>query len=328
MKIFAIVALFSMCSVEAQTPPKPPVKLPPMPQGSAAPVAPPSTVPVPFAVPGAAPSAPADFNKVILTIGNEKITAGQYDDMLASLPPQVQTAARGPQKRQFVEQLVLLKLLSQEAVKRKVDQKPAVQKQLAFQRDNLLAGALYQDLLENVKVDTAAAQKYYEEHKSEYEQVKGRHILIRMKGSPSPATPNKKELTEDEALAKAQEIRKKLVAGEDFATLAKAESDDTGSGANGGDLGFFKRGQMVPPFEQAAYSLPVGQISEAVKSQFGYHIIKIDRKDSKTFDEVREEIEKKLRPEIAKAEADDLRKKAPVMIDDSFFGPPAPPAVK
>lgn len=283
---------------------------------------------MPFPAPGAAPSAPADFNKVILTIGNEKITAGQYDDMVASLPPQVQSAARGPQKRQFVEQLVLLKLLSQEAVKRKVDQKPAVQQQLAFQRDNLLAGALYQDLVANVKVDTAAAQKYFEEHKSEYEQVKGRHILIRMKGSPSPLTPNKKELTEEEALAKAQEIRKKLIAGEDFGMLAKTESDDTGSGANGGDLGFFKRGQMVPPFEQAAYSLPVGQISEPVKSQFGYHLIKIDQKDTKTFDEVREEIEKKLRPEIAKAEADDLRKKASVTIDDSFFGPAASPAVK
>jgi len=127
------------------------------------------------------------------------------------------------------------------------------------------------------------------------------------------------------------------VAGADFAELAKTQSDDTGSGANGGDLGFFKHGQMVPPFEQAAFSLPIGQISEPIKTPFGYHIIKVEQKESKTFDEVRPEIEKKLRPELAKNEVEDLRKNANVTIDEGFFGPaptaatpvpPIPPAVK
>src|ERR1017187_9098563 len=75
-----------------------------------------------------------------------------------------------------------------------------------------------------------------------------------------------KELTDEEALAKAQEIRKKLVDGADFATLAKAESDDAGSGANGGDLGTFGKGRMVPAFEQVAFTIAVGELSEPVKS--------------------------------------------------------------
>lgn len=268
-----------------------------------------------------------DPQKVIVTMGNEKITVAQYDQMVAALPEQIQTAARGPGKRQFIEQLIRLKLLAQEAERRKLEQKPVVQQQLEFQRENLLAGAAYQDMLLTAKVDDAAGRKYYDEHKSEYEQVKARHILIRVKGSPSPAGAGKKELTDEEALAKAQEVRKKLAGGADFAEVAKAESDDTGSGANGGDLGFFKHGQMVPPFEQAAFSLPIGQLSEPVKTPFGYHIIKVEQKESKPFEEVHAEIEAKLRPEIAKKQVEDLRTKAAVTLDEGFFGPAAP-AVK
>src|SRR5258708_32998707 len=149
-------------------------------------------------------------------------------------------------------------------------------------------------------------------------------MLMRFKGSAAP--PGKKELTEEEALEKAKALRARIVAGEDFATIAKAESDDTGSGTNGGELDFFSHGQMVPPFEQAAFAAPVGQITEPVKSQFGYHLILVEKRETKTFDEVRPEIEKKIRPELAKKAVDDLRKQATVNIDESFFGPAQPTA--
>lgn len=82
-----------------------------------------------------------------------------------------------------------------------------------------------------------------------------------------------------EALALANELRERILAGEDFAALAQAYSDDTGSGANGGDLGWFGRGMMVPTFEEAAFSLPVGEISEPVKTDFGYHLIEVLERD-------------------------------------------------
>ncbi len=306
---FASIGL--VFAAQAQTPP---------------PVTPQAKPPVPGTL--AAGLEITDPNKVILSVGDHKITVAQYDKLVDALPAQYQKAARGagPQKRQIAEQMVQLMVLSEEAEKRGMEKEPIVQQQLAFDRENVLAQALYTDLVKTVKVDDAAVQAYYDSHKSEFESVKARHILIRFKGSAVPLRAGMKELSDDEALAKAQDIRKQLLAGGDFMTLAKAESDDTGSGANGGDLGSFKHGQMVGPFETAAFALPVGQISEPVKTQFGYHIIKVEEKQAKTLAEAKPEIENKLRPEIAKKEVEELRKKAAVTFDDSYFGPAPPPA--
>lgn len=95
-----------------------------------------------------------------------------------------------------------------------------------------------------------------------------------------PLTPPEPvERTDAEALALAEELRQRILAGEDFAELAREYSDDTGSGAEGGDLDWFGRGAMVPPFEEAAFTLDVGEISEPIKSQFGYHIIEVMERD-------------------------------------------------
>ena len=269
--------------------------------------------------------APADPNMVIMTVGDEKITLKQYNDLIQSLPPQVQAAARGPQKRAFAERIVEVKLLSKKAERENLEQTPAVKEQLAFQRQQILANAAYQEMIKAAKVDDTTVHKYYDDHKVDYEMAKGHHILIRMKGSPVALRAGQKELSDEEALAKAQEIRKKLQDGGDFDALAKAESDDTGSGAKGGDLGSFKHGQMVGPFDQAAFSIPVKQISEPVKTQFGYHIIRVDERTSTPFETVRNEIVAKLAPEAAKKDLEELRKKSDVKLDDAFFGP-APPA--
>jgi peptidyl-prolyl cis-trans isomerase C len=268
------------------------------------------------------PAVPPD--KVIMTVGDEKMTAGEYELLLEALPEQVRAAARGPQKRQFAEQLVRLKIMAQEARRRKLDQSPAIQRQMELQKENLLANALFQDLAANTKVDEAAARQYFEQHKADFESVHARHILVRVKGSTVTPPAGKKELSDEEALAKAQEIRKKILAGEDFAALAKAESDDAVTGAKGGDLGVFKHGQMVPEFEQAAFTLPVGQVSEPVKTKFGYHLIQVVQ-GVKAFDQLRPEVEKRMRPDLARESVETLRKQVPVTIDDSFFGSPPPP---
>src|SRR5262249_4426904 len=305
MRIFPFAVLLSLGGTLSAQVPEPKPKTPPA------------------VKPPAAAAAPADgFDKVVLTVGNEKMTAGEFEKFVEALPEQYRAAAKGAGKRQVAEQLVSLKTLAQEARKRKLDQDPAYKTQLAFQADNLLAGILYRDLSTNLKPDEADVRKYYDGHPNEYERVKARHILIRVKGAPSPAV--KAELTEEEALAKAKALRARIVAGEDFGAIAKAESDDSGSGKNGGELDFFGHGQMVPPFEQAAFAAPIGQITEPVKSQFGYHLIVVEKHETKTFDEVRVDIEKKIRPELAKKAVDDLRKQASVNIDESFFGPATP----
>ena len=185
----------------------------------------------------------------------------------------------------------------------------------------MLAGALYRQMQTEAKGNDAALKALYEGKKGDFDQVTARHILIRFKGSPVPVRTGQKDLTEEEALAKANDIEKRLAAGEDFAKIAKEESDDVGSGAQGGELGSFRHGQMVAEFEKAAWAQPVGKVSEPIKTQFGYHIIKVEKHDTKPYDEVKNE----LGPEIARQNADVLKSKANVQLDDAYFGPPQQP---
>jgi peptidyl-prolyl cis-trans isomerase C len=260
--------------------------------------------------------------KVVLTIGTEKITDKQFDAFVDALPDQVKAQARGPMKRQVAEQMVRVRLLADEAKKRGVDKDPSFAAKAAFQYDNLLAGAMFADMQKDVKSDDASMRKYFDAHKQELEFVQARHILIKYKGSPVPNREGQKELTEEEALAKATDVRKKILGGEDFAKLAKAESDDVGSGNVGGDLGNFKRGQMVPAFDQAAFAAKVNEVTEPIKTQFGYHIIKVEKHAD--FDELKPDIEKRIKPDAARELVEDVRKKATVTFDEAFFGPEAP----
>ena len=270
----------------------------------------------------AAPAAATGDSKVVVSVGGESITAKQFDDLIEGLPEQARAQVRGPAKRQFAEQLVRMKLLSAEARKRGLDKKPAV----ALQMENVLAGAAYNDMASQIKLDEAALKAEYEKKKDQFESVTARHILIKFKGSPVPAREGQPELSEEDALKKITELRKQIVAGGDFAALAKAESDDTGSGAQGGDLGTFGRGQMVPEFDKTVFTLPVGEISEPIKTQFGYHIIKVEKREAKSFADVRPQLEQNLKPELARDAVEDLRKNANVVLDESYFGAEAPAA--
>ena len=277
--------------------------------------------------PPAPPAPQVPPETVVLTIGEEKITAAEFDHMIDMIPEQYRNQMRTTGRRQFAENITRLKIMSQEAHRLKLEDTPAYKNQLAFQAEQILAQQYYQNLTATTKADEATARKYYDEHKGDYLQVKARHILIRAKGSAVPLKKDAKELTDEEALAKAKEIRQKLVDGADFATLAKAESDDAGSGANGGDLGTFGHGRMVPAFEEVAFKIPVGELSEPVKSQFGYHIIKVESRQEKTFVEVRPEIERKLDADLVKKAMDDLKTNTPVVMNPDYFGPaPAPAA--
>lgn len=158
---------------------------------------------------------------------------------------------------------------------------------------------------EKVKITEEQQKKYYAENNAQFskgEEVKASHILVK-----------------DEK--QANEIYELASKGEDFAELAKKHSTDTGSKDNGGDLGFFQKGQMVPEFETAAWKLKNSEISKPVKSQFGYHIIKrIDFKpaENKTYEQAKTEIAEKLRkekePEIIRDFVKEQRSKAEVKI--------------
>lgn len=272
----------------------------------------PATLPAPSMV---APDA------VVLTVGDDKITKAQFDLILSTLPPQQAAAAQTPKgRRDIAEKLSEILTLAQAARAQKLDQTPKVQTQIMLSTDQLLANTMYRDIAENAKPDDAMLKTFYDEHKNEWEEVKARHILIRFQGSKMPLGEGKKDLTEAEALAKATELRAKIVAGADFAAVAKESSDDTGSGQNGGDLGAFGKGQMVPEFDKEAFLLPVGQISQPVKSPFGYHLIKVESHGTKPFDDVKSTIAKRMPAEMAQRALADMKTKKPAVYNDAYFG--------
>jgi parvulin-like peptidyl-prolyl isomerase len=190
-------------------------------------------------------------------------------------------------------------------------------------RENLVASAELKKIDAGISVSDAEIQKAYAENAKTYEQVKARHILIAPKGSP--AAQAGKDLTDEQAKAKAEDLRKQIVAGANFEELAKKESDDSGSGARGGDLGSFGHGQMVPEFEQAAFSAKVGEVTPVVKTQFGYHIIKVEAHDNTPLEEVRPTIEKNLKQTKLHAALDALKDNAHATFDEAYFAPPPPP---
>jgi parvulin-like peptidyl-prolyl isomerase len=269
------------------------------------------------------PVVPVPPDKVVLTVGDTTFTAAQMDQIMTQVKAGQTPAAR----KQFAETLVKMLVLAQDGRRRKLDETANYRTQIQLQSSNILAGATFTEITKESKPSDEELHKYYDEHKTEFEQVKARHILIRFQGSSLPVKPGQKDLTDAEALAKAQDIRKKLVAGGDFAAVAKEESDDSGSGGAGGELGFFHHGQMVPSFETAAFALKEGEISDPVKSQFGYHVIQVEAHQTKTFEEAKPDIEQRLAPQVAQKTLDEMVKKAAVEMDKDYFGTGAPLAV-
>ena len=286
-----------------------------------APVKPAATAPAPAVETAAVPGP----NAVVFTVGTEKMTRAQFESFVSNLPENLQKEVSSGNKRRVADQLADLMAMAQEAHRLGLDQKPDVKQQIALQTDSALAQAVVQNLSKTMPVPEAAVAKYYADHKSEYESATARHILIRFQGSRVPIRPGQKDLTEAEALAKAQALRKRIIDGEDFAAVAKAESDDTGSGADGGSLGSFTRGRMVPEFENVVFTQPVGTVSEPIKTQFGYHLIQVQERSVKPLTEVRPEIEQKLRGEMLQQAIKDIHNKSTIVLDEAYFGKPVAP---
>jgi len=227
------------------------------------------------------------------------------EDIGPGLPPQLQ----GEQRRDYVLSFLTdMTLLSQAAAAQKLDQTPEFAQRLAYARTKALMEALMSKEAKGAVSDEAKRKTYDEFVKSApaEAEVRARHILV-----------------EDEGQAK--EIAKKAKAGEDFVKLAKENSKD--SADDGGDLGYFTKDQMVPEFADAAFKLEKGQVSDPVKSQFGWHVIKLEDKRQKpvpTFEQVQDQVEQYL---VRKSQADLVtRLRAEAKVEKP--GAPAAPAAE
>jgi peptidyl-prolyl cis-trans isomerase C len=291
--------------------------------------------PVSPVAPSAAPAVKVDPNTVVLTIGDRHITAAEYEQIVkAVVPAQIQPLALGPAKRAYAQKIVELLALSGEAMKQKLDQNPATKDQLELQRRTTLSVHEFQKIRDDIPVTDAQVQEFYDANHSLYETIHVRHILVRVRGSMAPPKAGKPDLTDAEGLAKAKAIRERLVAGEDFAKVAREESDDS-SADKGGDMGEIGHGRTVPQFETAAFALKAGEISEPVRTPFGYHIIQVQSHTVKPLADVKDDILTRLRGAAAPAIVEGMVDKAGYHLDEKYFGadpaaapmnPTAPPA--
>ena len=284
----------------------------------------------------------------IAVVNGEVITRSEFDRAVGFARQRAMQTGQplddAQLKERILKQLVGSELLYQESKKEgiKVDQK-AVDERLeqwkkrfpneeeykkALSSSNLSVPQMKEDIKRGMTIEklivtrfvdkTTVPEKeikaYYDSNSNLFkqpEQVRASHILIKVE-------PKAKESEKEDALKKIKEVQKKQKKGDDFAKLAKEYSQGP-SNAKGGDLGFFKRGQMVPAFEEVAFKLNPGEVSDIVNTRFGYHLIKVvDKKPASTvpYEEIKERLGQYLKQEEVQKEVrqlvDKLRKEAKV----------------
>lgn len=251
--------------------------------------------------------------KVLATVNGKQITDEDVkiaaDDLRGSLPPQLEGKARDSYVLDF---LIDGELVAQKAIADKVDQTPEFAKKLAYAREKLLMETVLEQVAKTAATDSAIKATYDEAAKAQKPQteVHARHILVE---------------SEDDA----KKALKRVMGGEEFAKVAKEMSKDPG--AEGGDLGWFTKDRMVPEFADAAFKLEVGQVSDPVKSPFGWHIIEVLDKREKKFpplDEVKDQVTRYVVQKAQSQMVADLRKNAKIEKTEPEEAPAAPAAGK
>jgi peptidyl-prolyl cis-trans isomerase C len=203
--------------------------------------------------------------KILAKVDGAAITEDDYNDALADIGPGLPEKLEGPEREKYVlDYLIDLRLVAKQALADKLDGTADFARRLAYYHDKLAMEGLLTNVAKSATTEEAERKAYDEAAKAQppEPEIHARHILLP---------------TEEEAKAALARIK----AGEDFAKVATELSKDPAG--DGGDLGWFTKDRMVPEFADAAFKLEPGQVSDPVKSQFGWHIIKVEGKRMKTF---------------------------------------------
>jgi peptidyl-prolyl cis-trans isomerase C len=251
--------------------------------------------------------------KVLAKIDGVPITEDDFNDALVDIGPGLPEKMEGPERQKYVlDYLIDLKLVAKQALADKLDGGADFARRLAYYHDKLAMEALLTSTAKTATTEEAERKAYDEAAKAQppEPEVHARHILLP---------------TEEEAKAALARIK----AGEDFAKVATELSKDPSG--DGGDLGWFTKDRMVPEFADAAFKLEPGQVSDPVKSQFGWHIIKVEGKRMKTFppfEQVKDQAARYVAQKAQTAVIASLREKAKIERLDEAAKPadPAAPA--
>ncbi|MEI7637863.1 MAG: peptidylprolyl isomerase [Syntrophus sp. (in: bacteria)] len=268
----------------------------------------------------AAEKADKSTKDVLAKVGNKVITKQDMEAVIAAMPPEYQISLQSnEQQQELLNMLIDTQLFAMEAKAKKIDKEKAIVQRIDGMVTSLLAQEYMKRKFSSIgKVTNKEIESYYNTHKSEFidpSMVKAQHILVKV--DVETATPKEIAVAE----AKAASIKKELEGGADFSKLAEKYSDDPGSKSRGGDLGFFTKEQMVPEFSKAAFSMKKGEISQPVKTPFGFHIIKVtDIQEDKQMDlkestpSIQSLLEKQRGKDVMEKELDRLKKKYKVSI--------------
>ena len=245
----------------------------------------------------------AQEDKVVATVNGKPVTEADIALAVSDLDEQFSRLPEEQRRAAALSAIIEINLMAGEAASKGIDKDAAFQRRLDFLTKRALHAALIDNEIAGKITDEEIRARYDQQIAATppVNEVNARHILVK---------------TKEEADA----IIKRLDAGEDFAAIAKELSTDPGSGANGGELGWFGPNQMVPEFEKAAFALEVGAYSkEPVQSQFGFHIIKVEDKRQQqppAFEQVKEQFRSLLLREKYFALVETLQGKATVEIAD------------
>jgi peptidyl-prolyl cis-trans isomerase C len=261
--------------------------------------------------------APGD---IVLTVGATQITAAQFEAMIGALPEASRAYARGAGRKQFADQLVKIVEMAGQARRMGIDKSPDYAAQMRYRQEELLSDLAKRAIADGVKVDDAELRSNYAAHARKYERARASHILIRTKDSPVPLKAGSRALDDSAAEAQAKELAARARRGDDFTKLAAEYSDDSASASKGGELGWLTPGTLPKNFEAALFSAQPGQILGPVRTEFGFHIVKVEERKTVSFDEAKVAIEAALRTEKVKAALAAAEGREPVTFNPRYFG--------
>jgi len=241
---------------------------------------------------------PGNLDQVLAKVDGGEVKRRDVTALLSNLPPQMLEMSMGAVYPLLLERLVDNKLVASAARNASLQNEPEVKQKVADAEERAIQELFLRRTLDAQLTDARLKEKFnsFLKDNPPQDEVRARHILV-------------------DTEAKARDVLADLRKGADFAAVAKAKSSD-GSARDGGDLGFFTRGDMVPEFSEAAFALKAGEVTkEPVKSQFGFHIIKVEARRQQplpTFESAREQLRGEMSQEVMNDVIEGLRAKAKV----------------
>jgi len=274
---------------------------------------------------GNPPPAPAESpaktppDKVVMRVGSQQVTAGQFEGLVKTLPAAFQRTAAQQGLKMVGDQYAVLLVLSQKAVAQGLDQTPEFKAKLDLQRLQWLALDEQKKMADEAQVTPDEIKQYYDTHQKDFEEVLVRQVNVRKKAASARA--DSPGLPEADAKKRAEDIRQALASGQDAAKVA-----DQFKMAN---VVFFdpnprpvRHGQLAGDMDKAAWTLKDGEVSEIQDNPMNLYFIQVVKHDQRSLADVSKEIEGKIHEEKFTKSLDNLKQEANIWLDPGFFAPP------